>query len=1268
MSADRIHVQLHDGTRLELADSSDLRTLSYNPPTIATFEHGYGLGNDLCQIPAGDIADEAPKAASLWARTEGGGNWHRCTLIAVESASCAEEREGRSGKVEILADRGIRWAHSVCDALTGVSDAVDRLDRALAEEPTLIGDLETFAAGCYGSIEEGIEDPLSSELEPLAWSASQALESLKMGGDDALEDVRTVFYPVENLAEGDKAAIRDHVSSLYALIEAVKGIAPIADKAAADLAFIRSEAAEAGRQARAALEMQKRRGDLGSVTEPLQKIDDIIAGTPLAPTPLELALDKVDAAPTDQRETPPATAKPAPVKICEMCEKAPAIGEYEAWRLCEACALYQFAVTPDKMFLYPVSPAPRETPPPATPAPRETPAPAPPVSRETPAAPAKPAPTPELKTGESTGLAAAKVVEASAAAATMPIPTVDTPAAPPAAFSLVLIGCGKSKAKTARPACSLYTGRLFKARAAHARALALRDACPWLILSAKHATLAPMDEVEPYDMHAKALKGEALEAWQAQVLEEISFYIQSDQVGEVLAGRRILLLAGAAYHKRIAQVLIDAGAEVCWPVEGMKGIANQAKWHAAQVEAIEAPAKAEAAHKIAKWIDKANADLDAPPVSRETPPAPIATPAPVQTPEVMPGKPETAADLTTSSTADPLPSSLVLPALSGPGLLDAADVDAQDAPAPAAKVKRKRKTNAEKRAESRAKVERMRTLDALDKVLLNLKSAARNEIRAAVSEGSHVAVKAAATQAQLDAWLTLARAAAAAQGAAATCERCNAAVDVGKPHGSAGNGRYLCELCAFGSAFGDDTSDLDLPAPQDAEQAPESETPAATPAPTTPEPPAASEAPLCCRCQYEIPSNSVPCISIPEALSVSHSEFYGPGKCHGLVCSECHAFVNGRTKEDPRATRGRAAHDERMADLDAHFDWHTECRPKTDGAYSYVIMIRGMYDPERTSRSDAQARGDSPLAWKLKISRPVEDWSAAILALAGDGQARTFNALCVEIADTTADVCGGTNAEDAVWSLTMAGLVRFTVESPILFRITDKGTTALNNPDVCMSCGERVPCACSVCARCGAQCQAATLTQVETVGKVCDPCNARLFKNKRAACAYAASEAGVERYKCKKHSGGGWIGVDERFLIFKLEGSKLWAVEPTLNEDRGPAPAPEQAKTAKDQIAQLRDLFRSIVPRRDLEILVIQHGWEHADQGSDLMRAIDSIESANASGDDLALGFALGSATQVAHYLARFDGERANAWEAVGLAIGHLYTAIKEERDAPEEE
>lgn len=110
----------------------------------------------------------------------------------------------------------------------------------------------------------------------------------------------------------------------------------------------------------------------------------------------------------------------------------------------------------------------------------------------------------------------------------------------------------------------------------------------------------------------------------------------------------------------------------------------------------------------------------------------------------------------------------------------------------------------------------------------------------------------------------------------------------------------------------------------------------------------------------------------------------------------------------------------------------------TSGLAGYVILVRAPGDPERRSREArhaAMGREAAGSEWKSLAKVGVEAWAERFRALLSDGRPRTYNALCVEAADATADVAPD-NAEAALWLLKDRGLVEHTIDAPVLWRLT----------------------------------------------------------------------------------------------------------------------------------------------------------------------------------------------------------------------------------------
>lgn len=120
--------------------------------------------------------------------------------------------------------------------------------------------------------------------------------------------------------------------------------------------------------------------------------------------------------------------------------------------------------------------------------------------------------------------------------------------------------------------------------------------------------------------------------------------------------------------------------------------------------------------------------------------------------------------------------------------------------------------------------------------------------------------------------------------------------------------------------------------------------------------------------------------------------------------------------------------------------------PDRSGMASYTIMIRAPGDPERAPRPKKMA--DDPghsLRWKNLNKVSPDEWRRDIVKLLSDGKSRTFNAIAVTLAGTTADIASGKNLEEGLWKAVENRQVEFTPESPVLFRKT-RGVRIFDDP------------------------------------------------------------------------------------------------------------------------------------------------------------------------------------------------------------------------------
>lgn len=124
---------------------------------------------------------------------------------------------------------------------------------------------------------------------------------------------------------------------------------------------------------------------------------------------------------------------------------------------------------------------------------------------------------------------------------------------------IVLVGCVKTKRRSAAMAQDLYTSELFQRRRSYAESTGR----PWFILSALHGLVRPDVVVEPYDM---AL-GDQDESYRRAWGERVANSLQS-QLGD-LSGLLFEVHAGAAYADALEPPLRRHGAVVHRPVQGL---------------------------------------------------------------------------------------------------------------------------------------------------------------------------------------------------------------------------------------------------------------------------------------------------------------------------------------------------------------------------------------------------------------------------------------------------------------------------------------------------------------------------------------------------------------------------------------------------------------------------------------------------------------------------------------------------------------------------
>lgn len=152
--------------------------------------------------------------------------------------------------------------------------------------------------------------------------------------------------------------------------------------------------------------------------------------------------------------------------------------------------------------------------------------------------------------------------------------------------TFAIVSCGSRKADEKCPAQDLYTSTHFQLK----RRWAELYCDGWLILSAEHGIVRPRKNLEPYDTSTRDLDEDELEAWVADVKQNLWYRTHSyegtpsgnemawDELPENFEPNfEIVLLAGAAYADPLEDFFEnDLPVPVYRPLEGMRiGVQNQ---------------------------------------------------------------------------------------------------------------------------------------------------------------------------------------------------------------------------------------------------------------------------------------------------------------------------------------------------------------------------------------------------------------------------------------------------------------------------------------------------------------------------------------------------------------------------------------------------------------------------------------------------------------------------------------------------------------------
>src|SRR5512147_3143165 len=122
---------------------------------------------------------------------------------------------------------------------------------------------------------------------------------------------------------------------------------------------------------------------------------------------------------------------------------------------------------------------------------------------------------------------------------------------------IALVGCVKTKRRSASPAGDLYTSPLFRAL----RHYALAQADAWYILSAEYGLLRPDQVVQPYERTLNRMSKADRVAWGMRV--------QSQLVDVLPPSAEVIVLAGSRYREDLVPFLERRGFSVMVPLEGL---------------------------------------------------------------------------------------------------------------------------------------------------------------------------------------------------------------------------------------------------------------------------------------------------------------------------------------------------------------------------------------------------------------------------------------------------------------------------------------------------------------------------------------------------------------------------------------------------------------------------------------------------------------------------------------------------------------------------
>lgn len=123
-----------------------------------------------------------------------------------------------------------------------------------------------------------------------------------------------------------------------------------------------------------------------------------------------------------------------------------------------------------------------------------------------------------------------------------------------------LVGCGKKKENTAKPAAYLYSSQYFELK----RNYADQECDIWFILSAKHGLVKPHKIIEPYNTNIKEVDSDK---WSHKVINQLQEILHRDD--------EIIFLAGKDYIEPVKPFFEAAPYQTKYPFKETSGIGEQ---------------------------------------------------------------------------------------------------------------------------------------------------------------------------------------------------------------------------------------------------------------------------------------------------------------------------------------------------------------------------------------------------------------------------------------------------------------------------------------------------------------------------------------------------------------------------------------------------------------------------------------------------------------------------------------------------------------------